>query len=86
MIRFFIYCHYWACIKDLGEYARDYYGYECTVLACVSKGSHKFLDDDAQDHYYFDKGEMFKNDMDALKKVYSVPYDLVFKLLRWKIF
>ncbi|PWA95214.1 AMP-dependent synthetase/ligase, AMP-binding enzyme C-terminal domain protein [Artemisia annua] len=74
-----------ACINDLGEYARDYYGYECTVFANVSKGSHKFPDDDAQDDYY-DRGEMFKNDMDAQKKVYSVSYDLVFKLLKWKIF
>lgn len=88
MIGFFIYCHYSACIndKDLGEYARDYYDYGRTVLACVSKGSHKFPDDDALDDYYFDKGEKFIKEMKELKKVDGVAYDLVFKLLRWKKF
>ncbi|GKD30588.1 hypothetical protein Tco_1241366 [Tanacetum coccineum] len=72
--------------SDLGEYGRDFYGYERTVLRCVSNPQRVFKDDHAQCDLDFENNVMFNADLDSLKKVDGVAHDLVSMLLVWKFY
>ncbi|GKC35688.1 hypothetical protein Tco_1048072 [Tanacetum coccineum] len=71
--------------SDLGGYGRDFYGYERTVLRCVSNRERVFKDDHAQCDLDFENNVMFNVDLDSLKKVDGVAHDLVSMLLNFLI-